>query len=71
MITYEPLRNFLKENNISWYRFQKDMDFPNTTIERLKKDSPTEITTIDYICDKYDLSIECVVKHIPTNDPND
>ena len=66
MITYEPLRDYLKENNITWYRFQKDLDFENSTVERFKegKELPTELPTIDRICKKYHIPVERVIKFV-------
>lgn len=61
MYSYEPLRTYLKLNNISWYKFQKLTHLPNTTVRRFQKDLPTEITTLTNVCLALDLNIEDVV----------
>jgi len=66
MFTYEPLRNLLKERNISFRELRRECNIHSIAAVQLNNDSGlVNLTILDRICTYLNVPIEKVVRHIP------
>lgn len=64
-ISYNPLWEMLEELDITKMDFARMIDISNATLAKLGKNEPITLTTVDKICNRFNCSIENIVKHIP------
>ena len=68
MISFEPLRNILKERGISTYYLRTKCGFnnlDNKTIQRLMRDESVSTNTLNSLCNILECDISEIIKFIP------
>lgn len=63
--SFQPLWDLLEEENISKMEFASAIKISNTTLAKLSKNEPVNLSIIDKICNLLHCRIEDVVQHIP------
>lgn len=63
--SYLPLWRMLSELNVNKMDFAKQIDISNTTLAKLSKNEPVNLSIIDKICNEYGCKLEDIVTHIP------
>ncbi len=70
MITFEPLRKMMEEQNISTYYLRVKCgndSLGNKTIERLMNDESVSTNTINSLCNIFNCSINDIMDFTPEN----
>lgn len=62
MITYKPLRDYLRLKNISYYRLKKDADVSQTVVGKILNDEYINLQSIAKICLYLKIPIEKAVQ---------
>lgn len=74
MISFEPLRNILKEREISTYYLRNKCGFNNLdskTIQRLMCDESVSTNTLNSLCNILECDISEIVKFVPDSENKD
>ena len=74
MISFEPLRNILKERGISTYYLRTKCGFnslDNKTIQRLMRDESVSTNTLNSLCNILDCDVSEIIKFIPDTENKD
>ena len=74
MISFEPLRNILKERGISTYYLRTKCGFnnlDNKTIQRLMHDESVSTNTLNSLCNILKCDISEIIKFIPDTENKD
>ena len=74
MISFEPLRNILKERRISTYYLRTKCGFNNLdskTIQRLMCDESVSTNTLNSLCNILECDISEIIKFIPDTEDKD
>lgn len=64
MISYEPLMQYLEENNISYLELAELTGFSSATMAKIRKGESMTMDTIDRLCLSLNIPVESVVKII-------
>lgn len=70
MISFEPLRNLLKERKISTYYLRNKCGKDNLdskTIQRFMSDESISTNTLNSLCNILDCNISDIISYIPDN----
>lgn len=62
MISYDPLKETLKQRNMKISDLREFLS--STTVTKISKDRNVEMSTFDKICSKLDIPIEKVIKFV-------
>lgn len=74
MISYEPLRQLLKEKGISTYYLRNKCGYNNLdskTIQRLMKDESVSTNTLNSLCNILNCDIAEILKFTPDSKPKE
>ena len=63
MITYEPFWNTLKNSDESTYTLIYNHNLSSSTIDRLRKNKPLSITTLNDLCRILDCDINDIISY--------
>lgn len=64
MITYEPLRQRMRDQKISYYRLA-NLGIESQTLQRLRHDRPITTSTLDKLCAIFECSPGDLLVYIP------
>lgn len=65
MITFEPLRKYLKEHNITMYRMIKDGVLTPTESTRIRADHNFRLTFVGRLCEYLKCQPEDIIEYVP------
>lgn len=64
MITYEPFWETMKRKGMTSYALVSKHKISNSTLTRMRKNSPMSTNTLNDLCNVLNCSVQDVVKHI-------
>ena len=67
MIDYSPFWNTLKNSNESTYTLINKHHLSSATIDKLRKNKPTNTTTLNDLCRIFNCKLEDVAQYIPSD----
>lgn len=67
-IDFQPLREMMALNNVSWYRLAQE-GIDNKTIDRLRHDKNVTTKTISKLCDILDCDPEDILRRTSESNP--
>ena len=68
MISYAPFWDTLKHSDESTYTLIKTHHISSSTIDKLRKNKPVNVTTINDLCRILDCRVEHVMEYVPSAD---
>jgi len=68
MITYAPFWRTLRSSDESTYTLIKNHRLSSSTIDKLRKNKPVTVTTINDLCRILNCSVSDVMEYIPSDD---
>ena len=68
MISYAPFWRTLRASKESTYTLIKDHRISSSTIDKLRKNKPVTVTTINDLCRILDCPVSDVMEYIPSDD---
>lgn len=68
MISYNKLWKTMEQKEITKYQLVHKHNFSQSTITRLRKNEPVNITTIEELCKVLNCKIQDIVEYIPDNE---
>ena len=66
MISYKPFWDTLRSSGESTYTLIKNYRVSSSTVDKLRKDTPLNTTTINDLCRILDCKVEDVMLYIPS-----
>ena len=67
MISYAPFWDTLKRSGESTYTLIKNHRISSSTIDKLRKNKPVNVTTINDLCRILDCRVEHVMEYVPSS----
>jgi DNA-binding Xre family transcriptional regulator len=64
MISYEPFWTTLKNSRENTYTLIQNHNISSSTIDKLRKNKPTNIGTLDKLCDIFNCELQDIVIHV-------
>ena len=66
MISYAPFWETLRRSDESTYTLIKNHRISSSTIDKLRKNKPVNVTTINDLCRILDCRVEHVMEYVPS-----
>lgn len=73
MISFEPLRNLMRERHITTYFLRNkcgEYNLDSKTIQRLMRDESVSTNTLDALCNIFQCEIDDIISFSPDNTAN-
>jgi len=65
MITYEPLRELMKNRGLSFRDLRRDCGITSNVAKALNNDLPVRTDVLEALCKFFDVPIDSIIQHIP------
>lgn len=66
-ITYAPLRQLMRDRNVTYRQLRAELDIHSTYTTRMKNDSGfVSLKTIDLLCEYFDVNVDDIIEYHAT-----